>query len=159
MFWCINHGHYLQVLLTTCVFSKSANLDLIPESQIDVAVEKGKLMNTGKLILSRAVNCKSTGAFPINCTNYRLCYDIGAGIFVEAEGSCAPKNFNPLAQMCDSNYNCPPCTKAGFTCLSNSTFTYCSDALEVIASNVLCPTDHFCNKVCQYPCIKYIKNC
>jgi hypothetical protein len=140
------------------VFSKSASLDLIPVSQIDVAIKQGKLINLGKLILSRAVNCTEPGIFPIECTNYKLCYATEEG-YLGAEGTCAPENFNPFTLMCDSNYDCPQCTKAGFTCPSNSTFTYCSDALEVITYNVTCPTDHFCNKVCQHPCTKFLQNC
>lgn len=141
------------------MFSKSANLDLIPESQIDVAIEEGKLINPGKLILSRGVNCSSEGVTPINCTNYKLCFGTGNGNYLGAEGTCAPYNFNPTNKTCDPNYVCPKCTRAGFTCLSNNAFMYCSDALEIIVSDVICPTDHYCNNICKYPCTKFIQNC
>jgi hypothetical protein len=134
-------------------------LDLIPESQIDVAIKQGKLINPGKLILSRAVTCTTPGVFKINCTNYKLCYDVGAGNILGAEGTCAPDNYNPSTQSCDSSYVCPQCTAAGFTCLTNTTFIYCSDVLEIIVENVMCPADHYCNRVCKLPCTKLIQNC
>lgn len=141
------------------MLSKSADVDLSPESQIDVAIEELKLRNTGKLILSRAVNCEGQGVFPMNCTSFKVCFDVGGGNYIGAEGTCAPDNFNPNILQCDPNYVCPQCTKAGFICLSDTSFTYCSDAPEVVVNNVICPTDHYCNQICKHPCIKFLPNC
>jgi len=149
----------LVVLLTVCVLSKSADLDLRPESQTAVAVEQAKLINRGKLILSRAVNCTGEGAFPINCTDYKVCYPVGGGLYIGAVDTCAPYNFNPNTLRCDPNYVCPICTKPGFICLSGNSFTCCSDALVVIVHNVTCPSDHFCNEHCKLPCTKFVINC
>lgn len=141
------------------MLSKSANLDLSPESQIDVAVEHAKLINTGKLILSRAVNCTDEGVFPISCTNYKVCLPTGGERYIGAEGTCAPNTFNPITLQCDPNYVCPQCTKADFICLSNTSFKYCSDALVVVVDNVICPAEHYCNEVCKHPCTKFLYNC
>ena len=141
------------------MLSKSADLDLRPENQTAVAVEQAKLINRGKLILSRAVNCTAEGVFVINCTSYRLCVYVGSGNYIGAEDTCAPYNFNPTTQQCDPNYVCPKCTKPGFFCLSNYSFTCCSDALVVVVHNVTCPADHFCNEHCKLPCTKFVVNC
>ena len=152
-------GHFLQVLLTTCVLSNSADFDLSPESEIDVAVEQAKLRDITHLTLSRAVDCTIEGVFAINCTSYKVCMDAGGGKYIGAEGTCTTDNFNPDTLRCDPNYVCPQCTKAGFTCLSDTSFRYCSDALEVVVNNVICPTNHYCNEICKHPCIKFVYNC
>jgi len=115
--------------LTTCVLSKSVNLDLSPESHIDVTDEQTKLIEAGKLTLTRNVTCTVQGVSPINCTSYKICVSVGVGQYIGAEGTCAPDNFNPNTQQCDPRYVCPQCTKAGFSCLSGSSFRYCSDTL------------------------------
>ena len=145
--------------MTTFVLSRSANGDFSPGRQIDVEAEHAKLIKTGKLIQSSAANCTAQGAFPINCTHYKVCFNVGGGVFIGAIGTCAPDNFNPNTQQCDPNYVCPQCTKAGFTCLSITSFRYCSDALELIIDSATCPADHFCNEICKYPCTKNVVNC
>jgi hypothetical protein len=142
------------------VLSKSVNLDLIPENQTDFAFEQTKLRNTGKLTLSRAVSFKAEGIFPINCARYKVCVAVGGENYIGAEATCPlQQNFNPDSKQCDPDYICPGRNQAGFICLSNTSFTYFSDALEVIVSNVICPPNHFCNKVCKHPCIQFLYNC
>ena len=141
------------------MLSKSADLDLRPENQTAVAVEQAKLINTGKLILSRAVNCTAAGVFAINCTNYKVCYAVGGGLYIGADDTCAPYNFNPNTKVCDPTYICPQCTKKGFICLSDNSFTFCSDALVVIVHNVTCPPEHFCNEHCCLPCTNSVLYC
>jgi hypothetical protein len=141
--------------LTSCALSMSANLDLRPEGQTDSAIEQAKLINTGGLILSRAVNCSAPGIFPIDCTNYRVCYQLMPGEFLGAEGKCLnDQNFNPYTLQCELNYECTTCTREGFMCLTNTSFTLCSDALEVIVNNVTCPYNHRCHEAYRLPCIK-----
>ena len=77
------------------MLSKSANLDINRGRQTDVAVEHAKLINTGKLILSRAATCTAEDPFPINCTNYIVCFGLGGGNYIVAEGICATDKFNP----------------------------------------------------------------
>ena len=144
--------------MTTCVLSKSVNLDLSPESRIDVTDEQAKLIEAGKLTLTKDVTCTNEDVSPINCTSYKICVRVGSH-FLGAVGTCAPDNFNPKTLQCDPGYVCPQCTNAGFSCLSSSSFSYCSDALEVVVNNVICPTAHYCNKVCQHPCTKFVQNC
>jgi hypothetical protein len=142
------------------VVSKSANLDLTPDSQTAVAVEQKKLTNTGNLIVSRAVTCTAEGVSAINCTSYKVCIHVGGGVYMGAEDTCpVQQNFNPRTLRCDPNYVCPQSNQAGFICLSNTSFAYFSDALDVIVSNVNCPPNHFCNKACQHPCTKFVYNC
>lgn len=148
------NGHFLQVLLTTFVLSNSANWNLSPESQIDVSVEQAKLINTEKLTLTRAVYCTADGVFAINCTGYRLCIEVREGIYIGAEGTCPePNNFNPYTKQCDPDFDCTPCTREGFICLTNTSFTLCSDTLEVVVRNVTCPSNHCCSKAHRLPCM------
>ena len=141
------------------MLSISANFDLSPESEIDFVIEQAKLRNTRNLIVSVGADCTAEGLFVINCTSFKMCVDVGGGKFIGTEATCALGNFNPSALHCDTDYVCPQCTKAGFVCLSDSSFRYCSDASEVVVNNVTCPTDHHCNEVCKHPCIKFIYNC
>lgn len=153
------HGNFLQVLLATCVLSKSVKLDLIPGNQTALSVEQEKLINTGNLILSRAVDCKAQGVSAISCIKYKVCIDIGGGIYMGAVGTCPVQQyFNPVSLQCDPNYVCLH-HQPGFICLSSTSFTYFSDTQEVIVSNITCPPNHFCNKLCKHPCIKFVYNC
>jgi len=148
------YGHYLQVLLTTFVLSNSANLDLGPEVQTAFEVEQEILRNVGGLTLSRDVSCTSDGVFPINCTSYRVCYDVGGGRYLGGESTCqVPQNFNPRTLQCDPEYDCITCTREGFMCLTNTSFTLCSDALEVVVKNVTCPSNHCCHEAYRLPCM------
>jgi hypothetical protein len=146
--------------LTKCVLSKSANFELIPENQTAVTVDQEKLSYTGELTLFRSVICTAAGVFAINCTSYRLCVSLGGGDYIGAEATCpAGQNFNPGTLQCDATYVCPPVLQAGFVCVDSTSFTYYSDALEVIVRGVTCPANHFCNSVCRHPCTRYIYNC
>jgi len=137
------------------VLSKSANLDFSPEFQTVFTVEQAKLRNTAELTLSRAVTCTYAGVFPISCTSYRVCYDVGGENYIEVEGTCqVPQNFNPHTLQCDPEYDCITCTREGFMCLTNTSFTLCSDALEVVVNNVTCPYNHFCHEAYRLPCMK-----
>jgi hypothetical protein len=142
MFWYIIVRTFLKVLLTTFVLSNSANFDLNPESEIDVAVEKAKLRNTEQLSLTTTVDCTATGVFAINCTSYKVCVYVGWR-FIGVEATCLLEwNFNPVTLLCDPGYDCTQCTREGFICLTNTSFTLCSDALEVVVRNVTCPHNH-----------------
>jgi hypothetical protein len=141
------------------VLSISANFDLRPENEIDFVIEKAKLGNIENLFLSEGADCAAEGLFVFNCTSFKLCVDIGGGNLIGVEGTCIQYNFNPSTLQCDPDYDCPQCTKAGFICLSDTSFRYCSDAPEVVVNNVTCPTDHYCNEVCKHPCIKFLYNC
>jgi len=135
------------------VLSNSANWDLSSKSQIDVAVEQAKLINTGNLTLTRDVTCITQGIFPYNCTSYRLCYDVG-GSYFEVIGTCPDQqNFNPDTLRCDPDYDCTPCTREGFICLTNTSFTLCSDTLNVVVRNVTCPSNHCCHEAHRLPCM------
>ena len=147
------YGHFLQVLLTTFVLSKSANWDLSAESQMDVTVEQAKLINTGRISLTIDVNCTEQGIFPINCTSYQVCIDMGDE-FLGAIGTCQePRKFNPDNNRCDPDYVCQPCSREGFICLTDTSFTLCSDTLNVVVRNVTCPSDHCCNEAHRLPCM------
>jgi hypothetical protein len=139
--------------LTTFVLSNSAKLDLGPEFQTAFEVEEETLRIVGGLILSRAVTCTSQGVSAINCTSYKVCIKVNDR-YLEAEGTCEkPQNFNPRTRQCDSKYVCPNCTREGFMCLTNTSFTLCSDALEVIVNNVTCPYNHCCHEAYRLPCM------
>ena len=141
------------------MLSNWAIVDLSPESEIDFVIEKAKLRNIGNIIPSTGADCKAEGLFVINCTSFEVCVAVGGGIFFGAEATCALGNFNPSALQCDPDYVCPQCTKAGFICLSHTSFRYCSDVPEVVVNNVTCPTNHYCNEVCKHPCLKSLNNC
>jgi hypothetical protein len=146
--------------LTTFVLSNSADLDLSPESQIVLAVEQAKLSYMGELTLSRYVNCVAAGVFAINCTSYRVCLDVGGGIYIEAEVTCpTQQNFNPGIKLCDPDYVCPSCRREGFMCLTNTSFTLCSDAKEVVVWNVTCPSNHCCHEAYKLPCMSEKLTC
>ena len=154
------HGHYLQIILTTCILSESANLDLSPGNQTDAVFEQVKLRYAGRLTLSRAVTCTVEGATAINCTHYEVCLNVGGGVLLGAEGECVPpQNFNPYTNQCDATFQCPECTGAGFFCPTSTSFTYCSDAPVVVVRNIQCPAQHYCNRVCKHPCLINIVNC
>ena len=144
----------MQVLLTTFVLSNTANWDLSPESQIDVAVEQANLRNKGKLSLTRDDTCTATGVLAINCTSYRLCVDVGSGNYLGAELTCLEQQyFNPNTLQCDPDYDCTPCTREGFFCLTNTSFTLCSDVLKVVVRNLTCPSNHYCHEAYRLPCM------
>ena len=148
------YGNFLQVLVTTCVLSNSANFDLSPESGIDVAVEQAKLRDITHLTLSRAVDCSIEGVFAINCTSYKVCASEG-GKYIGAEGTCPGQDkFNPDTKQCDPEYTCPQCNREGFMCLTNTSFTLCTDALEIVVKNVICPHNHCCHEAYRLPCMK-----
>jgi len=135
------------------VLSNAANWDLGPKGQIDVAVEEENLINTLKLTLTRDVTCTATAAFPYNCTSYKVCIDVG-GEFLGAIGTCPDQqNFNPNTLRCDPDYDCTPCTREGFICLTDTSFTLCSDTLEVVVRNVTCPSNHCCHEAHRLPCM------
>jgi hypothetical protein len=135
------------------MLSNSASFDLSPESEIDVAVEQAKLRNLAHLILSRTVSCTDEGVFAINCTSYLLCAYVG-GRYIGAEGTCpAEQKFNPNTKQCDPEYTCPQCTREGFMCLTNTSFTLCTDALEIVVKNVTCPHNHCCHEAYRLPCM------
>ena len=141
------------------MLSNTANWDLSPESQIDVVVEQAKLRNTGKLSLTRDVACTAAGAFVINCTSYKLCVNVG-GNLIGAVGTCDEGvNFNPSTLECDPHYDCPPCTREGFFCLTNTSFTLCSDTLEIVVKNVTCPPNHCCHEAHRLPCMNKVNTC
>jgi len=140
--------------LTTCVLSDSANFDLSPESEIDVAVEKEKLRNTGQLSLTTTGDCTAAGIFAINCTSYKVCVSLGWK-YIGVEATCLLEwNFNPVTLLCDPGYVCTQCTREGFMCLTNTSFTLCSDALEVVVKNITCPNNHCCHEAYRLPCMK-----
>ena len=148
------YGHFLQVLLTKCVLSISANFDLSPESEIEFVIEKAQLRNPGMIIKSTTVNCTAEGAFVINCTSIKVCYDLGVGYIIGVELTCPEQeNFNPDTMMCDPEHVCPVCTREGFVCLTNTSFTLCSDVLEEVVSNVTCPGNHCCHEAFRLPCM------
>jgi hypothetical protein len=154
------YGYFLQELLTAFVLSVSVNLDLTPEGQIDAAIEKAILRNKGKLTLSKAVSCKVEGIFAINCTSYKLCVAVGGENFIGAEGTCPDEeNFNPYTKQCDPDHMCPPCKREGFTCLTDTSFALCSDALELIVWNVTCPYNHCCHEAYRLPCMNKALKC
>lgn len=140
--------------MTTFVLSNSANLDLSPESQIRILLEEAKLRDIGHITLSSAVSCTAEGIFLVNCTSFKVCIRIGREEYIGAEGTCPEQqNFNPDIHQCDPYYVCTPCTREGFMCLTNTSFTLCSDALEVVVRNVTCPYNHCCNEAYRLPCM------
>jgi hypothetical protein len=145
--------------LTTFVLSNSANLDLSPESQIVLAIEQVKLSYMGEFIVSTAVDCTAEGVFVINCTSYKVCIATPGG-FIGAEATCpAPQNFNPGTKQCDPNYPCPSCRREGFMCLTNTSFTLCSNVKEVVVWNVTCPSNHCCHEAYRLPCMSEKLTC
>ena len=135
------------------MLSNSANFDLSPESEIDVAVEQAKLRDITHLTLSRAVDCSIEGVFVINCTSYKVCGYVG-GNYIGFEATCPEQEkFNPDTLLCDPEYTCPQCTREGFMCLTNTSFTLCSDALEIVVKKVTCPYNHCCHEAYRLPCM------
>ena len=152
------HCPDLQVMVATSVLSNSAQLKLSAENQTEVTLRYRELVKKGLFTENRSVTCTDAGLHMIDCTTFKVCV-LQAGVLIGAKDTCAPLNFNPTTLECDPNYVCPPCTQAGFICLTNRSFRYCASAGVVVVNTQLCPSGYYCNNKCGHPCLNLVQNC
>jgi hypothetical protein len=106
-----------------------------------------------------STSCKSAGVFSISCTSYLLCV-FHKGVLVGIEVTCpSQQNFDPQTYRCSSSYICSSCTTAGFVCPNSTLFTLCAAVGVAIVSNQPCPSEHYCNNRCKFPCLRDVDTC
>ena len=144
------------MISSTCVLLMAANFEIRAENITAVYTE---LFKSGLVTLTAYTSCTCAGVFPINCTSYLVCVAVNGG-FLGAEGTCpSQQNFDPSTKLCSSSYICSSCTKAGFFCPTNTSFTLCADVGVEVISNQLCPNGSYCNLKCTFPCVNNILSC
>jgi hypothetical protein len=125
-------------------------------------------------IRSDNFTCTRPGRFPNpeNCSQYYLCVKIETDELNLSYMTCPNALvFDPESQECTTtdNYACSPtnktttplslCTRPGFFCNSDTTFTLCADVDVPILTDIPCPAGYFCNENCVGPCINHVLSC
>jgi hypothetical protein len=166
-------------MAAACVQLMSIQLEPTTDNSSHIAVDYGRNISTRLELsdenitlsaiqygLQRATRvttptCTAAGIFPIpgNCSSYLICVASASSGFVSTVASCpTSENFDPFTDTCSSTYDCSPCIKPGFVCLSNTSFTLCADNGVPVCS-CACPTGYYCNPVCAYPCLDSVLYC